>query len=252
MEQKKELEKEMKIDLYVTVYNDSDIFPFFINYYFPLVDRITFIENGSTDGTVELIMACAKKNGPVIRIYKTGMTWWDWDAGLRIRNEIWKDSDYDWIFFIDIDEIIFKPRLREFLKNTDCDIMKLKGYQMVSDKFPARGTKITDIKNGILFPMEDKYAIYRNTADIHCINAHSIFPTKSKICEGEIKLLHYKYLGVDIMVKRAKMIKERVPADSYTRGIRGNILKIYPGFCKTASQYSNEISQMLKNAKKVI
>ena len=88
--------------------------------------------------------------------------------------------------------------------------------------------------------------------NIRSNSAHTIENTNSKINKGNIKLLHYKYLGVDALVRRATAIKWRVPKDSYCNGIRGNILDIYPSFVKTRKQYIEEIAYRVSVATKVI
>ena len=64
--------------------------------------------------------------------------------------------------------------------------------------------------------------------------------------------MHYKFIGVPFLLKRAKVIKERVPLDSYSEIIQGNILKKYPRFIRTQKEYTEEIKQMLQKAKKII
>jgi hypothetical protein len=242
----------MKLDLYTYCYNDEAFMPFFLDYYLPVVDRITFIDNGSTDKTIKIIKNAAVKNGPVIRLAESGMTFWDWDYGLVIRNNIWKDSDYDLMMWADLDEIIYKPDLRKFLENSKFDIYQTEGFDMVSKKFPKKGSNILDIKTGIRAGLEDKFLIWRRGSKIESVTAHSIKDTKEKVCKGQIKCLHYKYLGVDIMVHRAADIKARVPKESYCHGIKGNILDVYPSFVKTREEYEKEIESRLKLATKVI
>lgn len=226
--------------------------PFFLAHYLPLVDRITFIDNGSTDKTIPLIKAAAKPGGPEIRLIESGMKTWDWDLGLVYRNTVWKDSDFDYVMWADLDEIIYHPDLRNFLEKTNADIYQTKGYDMVSGDFPKPGTNILDIKMGSPTWLEDKYLIWKPQSGIESTSAHTIAETKKVVNRGEILLLHYKYLGVQIMVRRARLIKSRVPPNSFCRGIGGNILKKYPGFVKSEREYVKEISDRLKSAVKVI
>jgi glycosyltransferase involved in cell wall biosynthesis len=244
----------MKIDLYTYCYNDEDFMPFFLSYYTPIVDRITIVDNGSTDDTLKIIKECAKKCDTIIKIVHSGMKTWDWDLGLVIRNSIWKKSRYDIIMWADLDEIIYHPtmNLRKFLYQNHYDIYQTKGYDMVSSTYPRPGTSILDIKMGTPAPLEDKYLIWRRGSDIKSVTAHSIEMTSEKICRGEILLLHYKYLGVNAMVKRAAAIKARVPEDSYCKGIGGNILKKYPGFVKTREEYIAEIAVRVSTAIKIL
>lgn len=241
-----------KIDLYTYCYQDEDFMPFFLAYYLPLVDRITIVDNGSTDNTLKIIQDAAKAGGPIIRICHSGMTFWDWDYGLVIRNTIWKKSDYDLIMWSDLDEIIYRPDLREFLENTDFDIYQTKGYDMVSRTYPKKGTSILDIKTGQPAGLEDKYLIWKKDSGVTSVTTHTIETTDENICRGEIKCLHYKYMGVKALVKRAAAIKARVPSNSYCKGIGGNILKIYPAFVKTEREYIKEIEQRMRESIQIL
>lgn len=234
----------MKIELFTYTLNDEDMLPFFIRHYEPLVDKMTFIDSGSTDNTLKLI----KK----FNVIQTGITWWDWDAYHRIKNTVWKQSNFDLVFFPDLDEFLYKPKLREFLEANSYDFYQMEGYQMVSEEFPKKGTDILDIKDGSPLPLHNKFSIFNPKIDFVFDNAHTITTKSTNICKFKIKLLHYKYMGVKHMLKRAKLIKERVPLDSYTVGIKGNILAKFPTFVRNEREYQIEIKDMLAKSKKVI
>lgn len=240
-----------KIELFTWTFNDEDMLPFYLDYYAPLVDRMTVIDDGSTDKTLDIL----KKYGHCfdITVIKTGKTWWDWDTGHLLRKNIWKGSKYDLIILADVDEIFYKVGLRDFLDNTNFDIYQLEGWQMVSKEFPKYGTDdLLDIKLGSKWNLYDKFSIFKPSANIKMLNNHEIGKTNDSISRKEIKLLHYKFLGVDVLTKRAEGIKARVPVDSYCKGIKGNILKVYPGFVRTRVEYEREIEEMLKKATQAI
>lgn len=239
-----------KIDLYSLIYNDEDLLPFFLSHY-SFVDRMTFIDSGSTDKTLEIIKSFTDSSDIIVRVIQSGMTWWDWDKCTWYRNNIWRGSDYDLIFFPDIDEFYWRPDLRGFIEHTDFDICQQCGYDMVSEKFPKQGTNILDIKLGVPSTLLDKYLIFKPGIDITIPDSHSVKTSSTNICRYEVRLLHYKYLGVDCMVRRAQRIKDRIPSDGYCEGIQGNPLIIFPQFVKTREEYEEEISAMLKIAKVV-
>ena len=234
----------MKIELFTFVFNDEDILPFFIRHYAPIVDKMTFIDSDSTDKTLELI---GKYN-----VVQTGITWWNWDKYHEIRNTIWRQSEYDLVFFPDVDEILYRHDLRKFLESNTYDIYQMEGFQMISEDFPKPGTDILKMGMGIPLPLHSKYAIFNPKIDISFPDAHNVETTSKNICRADIKLLHYKYLGVRNMLRRAKLIKDRVPSDSYTASIKGNILDIFTSFIKTETGYTTEIKQLLAKATKVI
>jgi hypothetical protein len=88
--------------------------------------------------------------------------------------------------------------------------------------------------------------------DFTFTDAHNVKTTSKKINRFDIKLLHYKYLGVTNMVRRTKLIIDRVPIGSYCKNIDGNILVKFSAFIETEQKYKTIIDQMLKKAKVVI
>jgi hypothetical protein len=237
----------VKIELFTYVYNDEDMIPFFLKYYEPIVDKMTFIDSDSTDNTLKLL-----KNHEVVQ---TGITWWDWDAYHVIKNNIWRKSEYDLVFFPDLDEFLYRKNLREFLETRGCDMYQMEGFQMVSNSFPEKGTDMLENNKGFPLPLHDKFSIFDPKLDFKFDTAHTISTTstkKYKTSVREIKLLHYKYLGVKNMLRRAEVIRYRVPLDSYTVGIKGNILAKFPTFVRSELEYKDEIKQMLKKCVKVV
>ena len=236
--------KRLKIELYTFVLNDETILPYFLKHYEPLVDKMTFIDSGSTDGTLKLLKGH--------KVIQTGLTWWDWDAYQQIRDNIWRKSKYDLIFFPDADEILYKKNLRYFLETYQYPIYQMRGYQMVSKGLPKKGDNILSIKTGFPLPLYDKFSIFSPKARIHFDNAHTVTTDEKDICKFHIQLLHYKFIDIPLLLKRAELIKKRVPKDSYCKIIKGNILVEYQGFVRTEKQYTEEMTQMLRKAIPVI
>ncbi len=234
----------MKIELFTFVFNDEDLLPFFLRHYASIVDKMTFIDSGSTDKTLELI-----KDHKVVQ---TGLTWWDWDKLHGLRNTIWKQSNYDLVFFPDIDEFLYRQDLRGFLEKNTYDIYQVEGFQMISESFPKPGTDILNINLGVPYPLYNKYIIFNPKVDVFFPDAHNVKTTSDNISKFEIKLLHYQHLGVDSMLKRSESIKKRVPSDSYTIHIRGNILDVFPHFVRYREECTANIKQLLLKATKVI
>lgn len=235
----------MQIELFTFTYNDEDLMPFFLKHYTPIVDKMTFIDSGSTDKTLAMI-----KGHNVIH---TGLTWWDWDTLHEMRQNIWRNSQADLIFFPDLDEFFYKPDLRAFLEANQYDIYQLEGYQMVTKAFPS-GDNILNHRLGIPLPLHNKYTIFNPKINIDFPDAHSAISSSSNINRFDIKLLHYKYLGAKHMAKRARLVFDRVPKDSFTKhvGVNGNILQRFPTYVKTEKEYEVEINDMVKKATVVI
>ena len=198
------------IDLYTFTYNDEDMLPFFLDYY-KFVDRMTFIDSGSTDKTIKILTEFATCNNPEIRITHTGYSWWNDKELHEYRNFIWRDSKFDLIFFPDCDEIFYHPKLINYLNDTCFDVYEMDGFEMVSRDFPKSGTKITDIKTGFYHHMYNKSTIFRPIKQMSFLNAHVRFSDTANVNMGGIYLLHYRSLGIQMMMKRRDRFQKRTP-----------------------------------------
>jgi hypothetical protein len=205
-----------KIELYTFIYNDEDFLPFFLKYY-SFVDRMTFIDSGSNDDTLKIINKFATPSNPIVRLMQTGLETWDHEAGHAIRNSIWKDSNYDLVMFPDLDEIFYYPDIRNYLDKSKYDIYEMEGFEMVSDKFPAKGYDILSIKKGVKHKTYNKSTIFNPKIDIVFPNAHLRCSMNTNVCIGEIKLLHYRNLGIEMMKKRRDREASRLPQDERVR-----------------------------------
>lgn len=203
--------KNRTIDLFTFIYNDEDFLPFFLSYY-SFVDSMTFIDSGSTDNSLAIIKRYAVPTNPLVKIAQTGLTWWDHHALHEFRNEIWKGSKADLIFFPDCDEIFYHPNLKSFLNETHWfDIYQMEGFEMVSTGFPEPGESILKLNKGVPFHVYDKSTIFNPRIEIEFLNAHIRYTRCTNVNMGDIKLLHYRSMGIPYMLKRRDRIKARTP-----------------------------------------
>lgn len=201
----------MKIDLYSYCYNDEDIMPLYLDYY-SFVDRMTFLDSGSTDGTLDLIRSNPTQER---RIIQTRLTSYKMEVLQAYKNTIWRTSEFDIVMFPDMDEIFFyEGGLRAMLEKNRYDVYQMEGYEMVSNEFPKG--KITDVRTGVRFPVYDKSTIWNPQIDIYFANAHTRECATKNISIGDIKLLHYRNLGVEQMKRRRDILRTRTTKDYYT------------------------------------
>ena len=210
----------MKYDLYTYVYNDEDMLPFFLKYY-SFVDRMTFIESGSTDSTREILESFAQQpESPTIRVIETGITWWDHNRLHEYKNTVWKDSKMDYILFPDVDEIFYHPAgLKRFIEDVRSDIFEMDGYEMVSDSFPQ---DLLSVNMGVYSHMYNKSTIFKPGIDITFLNAHVRCSSSQNVCLGGIKLLHYRNCGIEQMKKRRDREAARLPKNCKYRSFPAN------------------------------
>jgi hypothetical protein len=102
------MKKKITIDLFTYTFNDEDILPYFLKHY-SFVDQMTFIDSGSTDRTRQILDDHASKGKQHIRLMPTGLTWWDHETLHKLRNSIWKESQFDYVFFPVHSPSLFDP-----------------------------------------------------------------------------------------------------------------------------------------------
>lgn len=209
-----------KLDLYTFIYNDQDILPYFLDYY-SFVDRMTFIDSSSTDKTLQIIQDFSDEWDGMVRLVQTGLTWWDHEALHYYRNNVWRESEMDYVLFPDCDEIFYHHSgLQRFLNKSENDLFHMQGFEMVGE-FPKSG-KITDIKKGVPFYTYNKKTIFNPKIEISFPNAHLVCSPTANVSMGEVKLLHYRNLGFEYMKFRIARERSRLPKNCSYRSFHSD------------------------------
>lgn len=217
----------MKIDLYALCWNEERFLPYFLRHYSPLCRSITIWDNESTDGSLDIISSYP--NTKVVQ-HPTGNEIRD-DLWLEFKNTSWKESRgaaaADWVLVVDLDEIVYHPRLLEYLEACKAKGITLAwtvGYEMVSERFPETSGQIyEDVTDGVRDEWYSKPAIFDPNA-ITEINyepgAHTCNPT-GRVSEDhspDLKLLHYRFLGLDYVLPRFEARRRRQSSLNKQRG----------------------------------
>lgn len=205
----------MRVWLYCICRNEERILPYFLRHYSPWVERMTFYDDHSTDQTRAILAHCPKA---IVA---------DWpgepgivdDQFLEFANERWKDArgHADYVVFVDADEFLYHPNILGVLTgylHADIDVPQIQGYTMVSKSFPTTQGQIYDeVRCGFPDGIWSKPAIFRKhmwwTVGRHGLDFAQFNPTSSSL--AEIKLLHYRALGMDYVRWRHNRNWERVP-----------------------------------------
>ncbi len=209
------MKTELKIHLFTICWNEELLLPHFLSYYSNICEKIVVYDNFSSDNSVAICNMFAKVE---VRQYYTNETIRD-DKYIQIKNECWKQSrgKADWVIICDIDEFIYKPNLKEeLLKSRKLyTILRCKGYNMVSQILPKEETKLLDeIKEGVRSVSFDKCIVF-NPDLIEEINydigAHTCMPIGIvKFSEYDFLLLHYKFLNLNYILSRYKLLAARL------------------------------------------
>ncbi len=214
---------DLVIHYYSVCWNEEKILPFVFSHYDDIVDHYYVWDNGSTDNTLSILKANPKVT---ICNFETENKFDDLKH-LIIKNNEWKKSrgKADWVIVCDTDEFLYgEKHLKQILKDTKKTIFKPEGYDMITDIFP-RNTKtiVTQVSRGIKDPYYNKLVLF-NPYKIVDINyspgCHSANPTGLVLfSDFELKLLHYKRLGLDYLLQRNHILNSRFKEENRQKGM---------------------------------
>lgn len=240
----------MKVHAHILSWNEEKILPFTLDYYSKFCERIFVYDNKSSDSSDDIY----KKYDKVTVI--------KWDSGDTINDlrykeiksnayKISREFNVDWVIVCDCDEILYHPNLPDKLielKSRSVDMPMIEGHDMVSESFPIYdGRLITEIiregsevyqpmcKNILFNPSKEvTYGFGAHTSScIDCI----------KTVNPELKLLHYKFLGLDYILNRYRTLNSRLSEFNKKTGFGSHYTD------KNATSY---MDHLLKNKIQVI
>ena len=207
--------KELSIWLFCICRNEARLMPYFLKHYAPWVTKFVFFDELSDDGTRDIIRSCHTAE---LRDWP-GSCGINDDQMLTFANEAWKEArgKADWIIWVDADEFLYHPNIIGVLQrylHEDIDVPQIQGYTMVSKAFPTTQGQIYDeVRRGFPDGIWSKPAIFRRhmwwTVGRHGVDYTRFNPKSSP--HAEIKLLHYRALGMDYIRWRHQRNWERVP-----------------------------------------
>ena len=200
----------MNIDIFTTCYNEEIILPYFIRHYKKFARNITIYDNMSTDESINIM----KNNDINIIPFDTNGKFEE-STLMNIRNNCWKNSDADWVIVCDADELIYHDNLIELLEKNQSTHIVVEGYEMMSEKLPTtEGQIYEELKFGYHKPDYSKPCLFK-PSKLKEINfapgSHTADPTGDVITDQNtgIKLLHYKYLNREVLIKKYEHYKIR-------------------------------------------
>ncbi|MFY9557537.1 MAG: glycosyltransferase family 2 protein [Blastocatellia bacterium] len=202
--------EDLTIHLYTHCWNEEKMLPFFFRHYDGIADQYFVFDTGSTDRSIEILQSHSLVQ--LTRIEPQGSSFVEENTSRQ--NEGWKQSRgvADWIIITAIDEHLYHPDLRGYLgrcRREGVTLIKAEGYEMVSDEFPrGRQPLYKRIKFGMRSAQWfDKIQAF-DPNKIEEINyepgRHEAHPTGevSMPALTDVKLLHYKFLGLNYVVPR--------------------------------------------------
>lgn len=233
----------MTIWLYCICHNEARLMPYLLRHYTPWVDKLIFYDDASDDGTAQLIAAAPQTE---LRPW-TGSSGMVDDEFLELANRQYREArgQADWVLWIDADEFIYHPQVREVLaryQQEGVTVPLVAGYAMIATALPKGEGQIYDyIKTGMPSPEWSKRVVFNPNIDMRWhVGRHSLFvdaSNQSQIipsAQADLKLLHYRYLGTDYVQARCAKNYAREPQRCRERSYGDNN---FPGATKHYSPH---------------
>lgn len=183
---------------------------YFFRHYEGWVDRFFILDDGSTDGTQELL--AMRPDVELGRITRSDPSSWVVSAKAIYDND-WKRSrgEADWVVVTNIDEHLHHPEMRRYLSALPTDVTAVAslGYQMLAEKPPpADGLLWRDCPMGAPWKNMSKVGIFKPDAiresnfapgrHAAAFDGTAVYPERDEVVN-----LHYKYVwGLDATHER--------------------------------------------------
>jgi glycosyltransferase involved in cell wall biosynthesis len=246
----------MKVAVFSICHNEETFLPYFFRHYKSFADHIVILDNHSTDGSFKI---CEQEANHVEKLDSDGLH--RIDLMTSLKNSYWKSlKDFDWVFIVDIDEIVYHPNMLGFLENAKeqgCTVLKPTAYQMICDAYPTGDGQITEIMPyGVLSTEEVCQAFLTcNNFDKKCvISPKDIVETNygpgahyarmagrvKELADPDLKLLHYRLLGLDYLLSKNRMRAKRLIAEKVAEGSSVHYLKSEEELTEAFQKYLSE------------
>ncbi|WP_203074269.1 glycosyltransferase family 2 protein [Falsiroseomonas ponticola] len=216
----------MRVHLYTQSLNEEAQLGFFFRHYDPWVERYIVYDDGSTDGTLDIL---ARHGRVEVRRFRRVVPDSFVASAQRLHDTAWKESRgrADWVVITAIDEHLHHPDLPGYLARCQAagvSMVPALGYQMVATEFPPPDTTLCQALTwGTAFKGMNKLSLFapdRLRETRFAPGRHAATPTGDLVCpeRDELLLLHYKYLGLDYLVRRQAMLSAGLGARDMERG----------------------------------
>lgn len=192
----------MRVVLFTICWNDMAMLRFFFRHYDRFVSRYVIFDEGSTDGSADLIRSHPRAElRHFVRSHPDSFAL----SEQQLSDECWKGEDAaDYVIVTDIDEHLYHadtPALLSRYKAEGVTLVPALGYQMVSEEFPEENEVLCETRmRGAPWANMCKISIFDPSA-ITEINfepgRHEAKPEGRLVVpeRDEMLLLHYKYMG---------------------------------------------------------
>jgi len=208
------------VHVYAACWNDGRQLEFFFRHYDPLVERYVIFDDGSTDGSWEIL-----SRHPKVDLRRFAWTHPDSFvlSELDLFNHCWKESrggqglaPADWVIVCSLDEHLVHADLPGYLTrclNAGITVVPALGFQLFTESFPRAGEHLSDAyRLGVPDSYDCKLTLFSPTA-IQEINydpgGHVAAPVGRILAPArdELALHHYQLLGIDYTFAKTEFIR---------------------------------------------
>jgi hypothetical protein len=220
------MDETLKIDIYSICWNEADMLGFFFKQYDPIASRYIFFDDGSSDGSLDILKAHPKVEiRPFPRLVEDSYVL----SAQLLHDSIWKESrgKADWVILTAVDEHLVHPDLPDYLarcQNAGVTAIPALGYQMISDDFPGPDGVLSEaITHGAPFAKMSKLNIFQPDAiseTLYSVGRHTAKPVGRVVTPlvDEVLNLHFKYLDFDRLRDRHKLLASGLGARDVKKG----------------------------------
>lgn len=207
---------------YCLAYNEATLMGYWVRHYRAFCERVVvYVDADTIDGTA----GSAAGHGAEVRFHKT--TGLDDVAFVRFAEEHYKEARgrADWVVWVDADEFLYHPALKErlsALREQGVTLPRVQGYQMVGEA-PPRGPRplVEQIRRGIPAREYSKVCVFSPELDVTWEPGKHTASVGGAVAGDDgadpLKLLHYRYLGADWLRERNARNFARMPQEQLGR-----------------------------------
>ena len=212
--------RHCSVHLYALCWNEERLLPFFFRHYDPFVTRYFIYDHDSTDRSRKILKA-----HPHVTLGKFEVRGDSYvSSACDFYNHAWKQSRSraDWVVICNIDEHLDHSdfaALFDRVRKSGATILASEGFEMITASFPKETAPLREqTRRGWRSKELDKASIF-NPKAIREINygtgRHACNPQGCIVWAAErVRLLHYKYLGLDYVQQRiAELGTRRLAGD---------------------------------------